>query len=130
MTAKKQPVIRSMGKADALEVERSRGASIQVLLGPEDNVPNFATRRFTLEPGGRIPCHSHDAIEHEQVVLEGEMTLGLDDNIHVVKTGDCIFIPAGTAHWYENRGEIPVRFLCMVPITDDYQTTWLEEPAS
>lgn len=127
MTVKTQPVIRPMENAAAVEVERSRGASIQVLLGPDDRVPNFATRRFTLEPGGRIPCHSHNTIEHEQVVLEGEMTLGLDDNIHIVSAGDCIFIPAGVAHWYENRGDTAVRFLCMVPITDTYQTTWLED---
>ena len=129
MTATTHAVIRPMSEAPALEVERSRGASIQVLLGPDDQVPNFATRRFTLMPGGRIPCHSHDNIEHEQVVLEGEMTLGLNDEVHIVLPGDCIFIPAGTAHWYENRGEVPVRFLCMVPIGDTYQTTWLEEPA-
>ena len=129
MTAPAPPVIRAMDEATTLEVERSRGASIQVLLGPDDHVPNFATRRFTLMPGGRIPCHSHDAIEHEQVVLEGEMTLGLNDEVHSVRPGDCIFIPAGTTHWYENRGKEPVRFLCMVPLTDAYQTTWLEEPA-
>ncbi len=129
MTAQTSPVIRPMDEATTIEVERSRGASIQVLLGPDDRVPNFATRRFTLMPGGRIPCHSHDAIEHEQVVLEGEMTLGLNDEVHRVRPGDCIFIPAGISHWYENRGKVPVRFLCMVPLTDAYQTTWLEEPA-
>lgn len=129
MTDTQSPVIRPMSEAAALEVERSRGATIQVLLGPNDHVPNFATRRFTLLPGGRIPCHSHDTIEHEQVVLEGEMTLGLDEVVHVVTSGDCIFIPAGTAHWYENRGHEPVRFLCMVPIDEAYQTTWFEEPA-
>ena len=129
MRAKTPPVIRPMEEAAALEVERSRGAFIQILLGPDDHVPNFATRRFTLMPGGRIPCHSHDAIEHEQVVLEGEMTLGLDDAVHLVRPGDCVFIPARTSHWYENRGEEPVKFLCMVPVTDAFQTTWLEDPA-
>lgn len=127
MTAQISPVIRAMDEATTLEVERSRGASIQILLGPDDHVPNFATRRFTLMPGGRIPCHSHDAIEHEQVVLEGEMTLGLADTVQIVRPGDCIFIPAGVSHWYENRAEKPVRFLCMVPLTDAYQTSWLEE---
>ncbi len=129
MTATTPPVIRSMDEAATREVERSQGASIQILLGPDDNVPHFATRRFTLMPGGRIPCHSHDTIEHEQVVLEGEMTLGLDSEVRVVKTGDCVFIPAGTAHWYENRAEEPVRFLCMVPLGAIYQTTWLESSA-
>lgn len=129
MTDTPAPVIRPMNEAAAIEVERSRGATIQVLLGPDDHVPNFATRQFTLLPGGRIPRHGHDSIEHEQVMLEGEMTLGLGDTVHVVRPGDCIFIPAGTAHWYENRGHETVRFLCIVPIGQPYQTTWFEQPA-
>lgn len=28
---------------------------------------------------------------------------------------------------YENRGEEFVQSLCMAPMTDAYQTTWLEE---
>jgi len=129
MTTRIPAVIHPIETVSAHEVERSRGATIQVLLGPEDNVPNFATRLFTLLPGGRIPCHSHDSIEHEQFILEGEMTLGLDEKTHRVSPGDCILIPAGTEHWYENRGIVPVRFLCVVPITASYHTTWLEEPA-
>lgn len=123
-----QPVIRPMDTINEVPVERSRGTTIQILLGPEEGVPNFATRRFTIQPGGRIPCHRHDHIEHEQVVLEGSMVIGLDEHEATVGSGDSIFIPAGVAHWYENRGAVPVRFLCVVPMTADYQTEWLEPP--
>jgi quercetin dioxygenase-like cupin family protein len=122
-----QPVIRSIDQPPANPVERARGAFMQVLLGADDGAPTFATRRFTLEPGGRIPLHRHATIEHEQIVLEGEMAIGLDDRELVVRAGDCLLIPPGVAHWYENRGNLPVRFLCIVPITADYQTEWLEE---
>ena len=61
-----------------------------------------------------------------QVVLEGEMVLGLDGREAVARAGDCLLIPAGVAHWYANRGTQPVSFLCVVPLTDDYQTEWLE----
>ncbi len=118
-------VVRAIDSVDHQEVERSQGATIQVLLGPGEGVPNFATRCFTLEPGGRIPCHRHATIEHEQVVLEGEMALGLDDEVVQVRAGDCMLIPAGTAHWYENRGDAPVRFLCIVPLTENYETEWV-----
>jgi quercetin dioxygenase-like cupin family protein len=121
-----QPVVRGVDDTERHDVERARGATIQVLLGPEDGTPSFATRRFTLEPGGRIPGHRHPNIEHEQVVLEGEMVIGLDGKEHVVGAGSCIFIPAGVAHWYENRATAPVVFLCMVPLTDSYETEWLE----
>ncbi len=124
-----EPVIRSMDASRGVPVERTRGTRIEILLGPEEGVPNFATRRFTVDPGGRIPCHRHDSIEHEQVILEGSMVIGLDDREVEVSAGDCVFIPAGVAHWYENRGDGPVRFLCMVPMTAEYQTEWLEPAA-
>lgn len=121
-----KPVVRTMNNVPSAAVPEARGVRIQVLLGPDEGVPNFITRRFTIEPGGRIPAHRHDTIEHEQVVLEGEMVLGLDDDAVTVRAGDCVLIPPGTAHWYENRGDVPVRFLCIVPMTAAYQTEWLE----
>lgn len=122
------PVVRNFDSVSPSVVERSRGAAIQILLGPADGAPNFITRRFTLAPGGRIPQHRHATIEHEQVILSGSMVIGLDNREHEVTDGDCILIPAGVAHWYENRTQEPVAFLCVVPHTADYQTEWLEGP--
>jgi quercetin dioxygenase-like cupin family protein len=122
-------VVHDLDSVESVAVPRCRGTHLKVLLGPEIGVPNFITRHFTLEPGGRIPCHRHDTIEHEQVVLDGRMVIGLDQREFEVGPGDSIFIPAGVSHWYENRESGPVRFLCMVPRTEDYQTEWLEEAA-
>ncbi|MFN3412532.1 MAG: cupin domain-containing protein [Thermoanaerobaculum sp.] len=120
--------IVSREEVEAKPVTRARGASMAVVLGPEIGVPNFITRRFFLAPGGRIPEHRHPELEHEQVVIRGEMTIALDGEEHVVGPGDAVFIPAGCAHWYENRGHEPVEFLCVVPKTESYTTQWLEEP--
>ncbi len=116
------------GTKEARPVNRARGARMAVLVGPQEGAANFVTRRFVLEPGGRIPAHSHDAIEHEQVVVRGEMVLGLGARQVTARAGDAVFIPAGTPHWYENRGEDAVEFICVVPATDGYTTTWHEEP--
>ena len=109
-------------------VKRARGARMAVLVGPEQGAPNFITRRFTLAPGGRIPAHRHPVIEHEQVMVRGEMVLGTDDEERVVRAGDAIYLPAGCAHWYENRTAVEVEFLCVVPNTKEYATEWLEDP--
>jgi quercetin dioxygenase-like cupin family protein len=130
MSPTPSPVVRTSDASKSTPLERSRGAAIQVLLGPEDGTPNFVTRRITIEPGGRIPRHRHDTIEHEQVVLEGSMVVGLGSDEQEVSAGDCLFIPAGVAHWYENRGQVAVRFLCVVPQTTEYQTEWLEPAES
>jgi quercetin dioxygenase-like cupin family protein len=130
MEAAARGMVRAAAEAEAIPVDRARGATIQVLIGPNEGAPRFFTRRFTIQPGGRIPEHRHAAVEHEQVVLEGEMVLSLDGVERVVKAGDAIFIPAGVAHWYENRSVVPTSFLCVVPKTEEYQTEWLEEAAT
>jgi quercetin dioxygenase-like cupin family protein len=129
MTHPPKAVVRALDAVAGITVPRCRGATMKVVLGPESGVPNFVTRVFTLEAGGRIPCHRHDTIEHEQIVLDGRMIISLDGRETEVRPGDSIFIPAGVSHWYENRGDAPVRFVCVVPRTEDYQTEWLEEAA-
>jgi quercetin dioxygenase-like cupin family protein len=129
MTPPSPPFVRSIDSVPPEKVDRSRGTALQILIGPTDGAPNFITRRFTLEPGGRIPSHRHDTIEHEQVMLAGTMMIGLDDHDVEVTEGDCVFIPAGVAHWYENRSDTTAVFLCMVPTTVDYRTEWLEPAA-
>lgn len=122
------PQVQSAETPSLEPVPRTRGAHKATLIGEADGAPNFAKRRFLLEPGGRIPAHRHPDIEHEQYVLAGDMELGLGDRTVTVSAGETVFIPAGTAHWYENHGDEPVEFLCTVPITDEYETEWLEEP--
>ncbi len=118
-------MVRPADGAPKKPVAKGKGAFLQVLIGPEDGAPNFILRRFTLEAGGRIPAHRHPTIEHEQFVLKGRMTIGLDGEEREVGPGDAVFIPAGVAHWYENRGEESVEFLCVIPKTKEYETEWL-----
>lgn len=118
-------LVRAADGAPKKPVAKGIGAFVQVLIGPEDGAPNFILRRFTIEPGGRIPAHRHPAIEHEQFVLQGRMVLSLDGEEREVAAGEAVFIPAGVAHEYENRSSEPVEFLCVIPKTNDYETEWL-----
>lgn len=89
----------------------------QVLIGPEDG-PNFAMRRFVIQPGGSMPRHTN-TVEHEQLVLNGRAQVGIGDQIYEVTKDDVVFIPAGVPHWYKTVGETPFEFLCMVPNKQD-----------
>jgi quercetin dioxygenase-like cupin family protein len=93
------------------------GTTRQVLIGPDEG-PNFAMRRFVMEPGGSIPAHTN-SVEHEQYVLRGRARVGLGNDVLEAKTGDAIFIPAGVPHWYEVIGDEPYEFLCVVPNQED-----------
>jgi len=98
-------------------VAAGKGASRQVLIGP-DEAPNFALRRFVIEPQGSIPPHTN-TVEHEQYVLRGRARIGIGKDVVEVKSGDVLYIPAGTPHWYEAQGEEPFEFICVVPNQPD-----------
>lgn len=98
-------------------VEAGRGTTRQVLIGPDD-APNFALRRFTMEPGGGMPRHTN-RVEHEQYVLRGRATVTIGDDEITVEAGDVVYIPAGVPHSYRAEGDEPFQFLCTVPNEPD-----------
>jgi quercetin dioxygenase-like cupin family protein len=120
-----KPITKQSDSVKAQPVERAHKTHIQILLGPDEQMPNFYMRKFTIDPGGSIPLHRHDVLEHEQMVLEGEMVITLNGQQTMVKAGDVLYIPAKAAHDYKNQSSLPVSFLCMVPAITDYQTEWL-----
>ncbi len=110
-------IIRSLNSIPIEKVNAGKNTFRQVLIG-SDEAPNFAMRRFIIEPGGEIPNHTN-TVEHEQLVLNGRAEIGIDDEIFKVRKNDVVFIPADVPHWYKAIGEEAFEFLCMVPNGDD-----------
>ena len=102
------------------EVAAGKGTSIQVLISSQEG-PNFAMRKFAMQPGGGIPSHTN-TVEHEQYVLNGRAKIGIEDKVFEVKPGDVVFIPEGVPHWYENVGKDVFEFLCVIPNKEDVIT--------
>ncbi len=102
-----------------------KGTTKQVLIS-SDEAPNFAMRRFVMQPGGGMPNHTN-MVEHEQYVLNGHGRISIGGKIYEVQKGDVVFIPAGIPHWYTNIGNEPFEFLCMVPNKPDKITILGEE---
>jgi quercetin dioxygenase-like cupin family protein len=98
-------------------VQAGSDTSMQVLIGSED-APNFAMRRFIMEPGGGMPNHTN-TVEHEQFVLRGRAKVGIGEVVYEVKRGDVVFIPKGIPHWYKAEGDEPFEFICVVPNLPD-----------
>ncbi len=89
----------------------------QVLIG-DDVAPNFAMRRFIIEPGGEMPFHKN-SVEHEQLVINGKAEVKIGDEILEVKKDDIVYIQAGVPHYYKTIGNEPFEFICVVPIKED-----------
>jgi quercetin dioxygenase-like cupin family protein len=105
---------------DSTDVQAGMGVSKQVLISADEG-PNFAMRRFTINPGGGMPNHTN-LVEHEQYVLRGSAEVGIGDEVFLVKKDDVVFIPAEAPHWYKNTGDEPFEFLCIVPNQEDETT--------
>ena len=110
----KQPLVTTADALPRQTVSAGTGTTMQLLIGA-DRGPNFAMRRFIMEPGGGMPLHTNQ-VEHEQYVLRGSARIGIGDETFQVKAGDIVYIPAGAPHYYEAaEGEEPFEFLCLVP---------------
>ena len=110
-------IVKRVSDVTAEDVGAGTGTTRQVLIGP-DEAPNFAMRRFVMEPRGGIPAHTN-TVEHEQYVLRGRAKIGIGEEVFDVEKGDVVFIAAGTPHWYRVEGDEPFEFLCMVPNLPD-----------
>jgi quercetin dioxygenase-like cupin family protein len=118
MSQRPKPLIRRSEEIEYEEVGAADGMSKGVLIDEERGAPNFAIRRFELEPGASVPEHTNE-VEHEQYVLSGEYVVGIEDEEYTVSEGDSLLIPAGVVHWYRNESDDPGAFICAVPNGDD-----------
>jgi quercetin dioxygenase-like cupin family protein len=64
-------------------------------------------------PGTQTPPHRHAAYSEQLYVLEGEFTVWLGGREAVLRPGDDLFIPAGTAHAVAATGDVPGRALAV-----------------
>jgi quercetin dioxygenase-like cupin family protein len=115
---------RPSSSIPAEPVPAGTGTARQVLIGPEEG-PNFALRKFIMEPGGGMPLHTN-TVEHEQYVLRGKARVVIGDQTLEVQKDDVVFIPGGVPHSYTSVGDEPFEFLCVVPNLPD--ETRLVEP--
>jgi quercetin dioxygenase-like cupin family protein len=80
-------------------------------LGPELSLPGreLRMRQVTLQPGGRVPAHSHQGRPSIMYVLSGEATEHSSRcRVPVLhKAGDTIREGGDFQHWWQNTGKEP-----------------------
>jgi quercetin dioxygenase-like cupin family protein len=101
-----------------MQMDGVKGVTMRLMVGRSDGAPNFAMRHFTVEPGGHTPHHSHN-YEHEVYVVDGAGTVEKDGGHHEISSGDVLFMPPNAVHQFVNTGDMPLKFLCLVPVTFD-----------
>jgi len=110
-------IIRSLNDIPKEKISAGKNTFRQMLISP-DEAPNFAMRKFIIEPGGEMPKHTN-TVEHEQLVLNGRASVGIGNETFEAQKDDVVFIPANIPHSYKTIGDDPFEFLCMVPNKKD-----------
>ena len=90
-------------------------ATIRWLIAEKDGAPNFAMRVIEIKRRGeKIPLHRH-GYEHEVLIIEGEGNVLGPAGAKPVVYGSFVFVPANEEHGFENTGDVPFRFICVIP---------------
>ena len=83
-------------------------------LAPLDEAGKLEPIMLTMEPGGLSGIFpAAPGGEKFALVVEGEVSLTLGDEVHALRKADAItFIPATSYHW-DNRGEVLAQVVCV-----------------
>lgn len=54
--------------------------------------------KVTYEPGKEVPRHSHEQTEQVMYILEGEVTITIEDETRSLRAGDTVVINRGLEH--------------------------------
>ncbi len=89
-------------------------ATRQVLIGADENAPNFHMRYFAVQPGGHTSLDQHPHY-HGVYILHGRARLFAGGEEYALHPGDVVYIPGNEVHQFFTVGEDPFGFLCVVP---------------
>lgn len=90
---------------------RFAAGEMWVHAGPEDTAGALSIFQGTIGPNAGPPLHVHDAEDEALLVLEGELTVQLGDQRHIVGTGGFVWMPRGVPHAFANLGTVEARAL-------------------
>jgi quercetin dioxygenase-like cupin family protein len=99
---------------NAVNMEGAIGCQVQILVGNDEQAPNFVMRQFEVAPGGHTPRHFHP-YEHEIYVVEGNGVIVDGDKELPLRQGDVVFVAPDDVHQFKNTSDAPLKFLCLIP---------------
>jgi mannose-6-phosphate isomerase-like protein (cupin superfamily) len=103
------PLIRGASEVKTLEFF---GARLSLLITGHDTEGQWCLLDYTAPPNyAGPPLHWHKEIRELFYVLEGRLTIRLDQDTKELSPGELALVPPGVVHSFTNPTEEPVRFL-------------------
>lgn len=116
--AVKAPGVRVKRSGDQIWYGAIRGERHTMIVSAREADGAFSIVEAVVEPGAAIPFHAHNGVETYRI-LEGVLTLAIDDDVLEAPAGATVSVPARVTHAWKNRSARPVRMLVVfVPGAD------------
>ncbi len=98
------------------EVSEALGLTFSLKAMSTDTGGAYFAFEFELPPGAGVPPHTHDNEEEAILVVSGELTNSVGDEVAKSRAGSFCFVPRGTVHSQTNDSGEPVKlFLILSP---------------
>ncbi|MDQ3253974.1 MAG: cupin domain-containing protein, partial [Acidobacteriota bacterium] len=90
------------------------GGKVRFIASSEDTNGRWAVMEITERLGYKTPVHRHNYTEEEFYVLEGVLTVKINDKVSEYPAGSYVLVPRGTPHAQGNFGKVPVKVLLTI----------------
>lgn len=97
-----------------INLKEVQGILKHILVGPQDDAPNFIMRYFQVPVGGCTFFHEHTH-EHGMLILHGRAKIQLNEEFDELNPLDAVFVSGDDLHQVKNSGDGPLGFLCIIP---------------
>ena len=87
------------------------GGAVRFLVSGEDTQGAWSLVQVTEKPGYHTNVHRHNRTDEAFYILEGVLTVKINDKTADYPAGSYVLIPRGTPHAQGNVGQVPVKFL-------------------
>jgi quercetin dioxygenase-like cupin family protein len=96
------------------------GALSKALVGPENSGSSRIDFRIShYAPNAYVQEHAHKVQEQIYYVIEGEGVLTLDEERHLMRPHDYVYVPPGVRHSFANTGLSGLVFLVVTTPAHD-----------
>jgi 2-keto-3-deoxy-L-rhamnonate aldolase RhmA/quercetin dioxygenase-like cupin family protein len=107
------------GAGDSIDL--AAGVRFESLAGKNQGARDLTAGIVTFDPGADLDCHEHPTSE-SITVLEGRLTVDVEDRRYELEPLDNICIPRGLAHAAVNPGSTPARAHVAMPTSAPVRT--------
>jgi len=107
---KNKPKIVALKTGEPAELAYDAGTA-RFLVNSEDTGGAWSLVEVKEMPGYKTNLHRHNNTDEAFYVLEGVLTIKINDKVSEYPAGSYVLVPRGTAHAQGNFGKVPVKVL-------------------